>query len=99
MVLDAGEVPARLDYAQRDLARWRHVCARRGESLAAAAVGYVRRVAPRALIAIGCETVEQISANARLAAEHELSDVLVADIEHLPQADERVINPSLWPRE
>jgi aryl-alcohol dehydrogenase-like predicted oxidoreductase len=99
MVLDAGEVPARLEYAERDLARWRQLCARRGESLASAAVGYVRRAAPRALIAIGCETVEQISTNARLAAAHKLPDALVEDIERLPQPDERVINPSLWPRE
>jgi aryl-alcohol dehydrogenase-like predicted oxidoreductase len=99
MILDGGEVPRRLGFAERDLARWRRQCAEHGQTPAAAALSYVRRVAPRALIAIGCETVEQLTANARLASEHNLSDGLLRAIETLPIPNERVLNPSLWPSE
>jgi aryl-alcohol dehydrogenase-like predicted oxidoreductase len=97
LLLDAGQVPQQLSFAEPHLARWRSICARHREGCAATAVRYVRRVAPRALIVIGSERAEQVAANARLVAECTLSEDLVSEIEKMPIPEERVINPSLWP--
>ena len=97
LLLDAGQVPPQLSFAEPHLARWRTICARHGESRAATAVRYVRHVAPRALIVIGSERAEQVAANARIVAESKLSEDVVREIEQVPIPEERVINPSLWP--
>ena len=99
LILRSGEVPRRLAFAEPDLERWRDLCTRYDEGLASAALRYARRAAPRALIAIGCDTVEQITANAQLVADCDLPDSLLRDLEALPTPPEHVINPSLWPRE
>jgi aryl-alcohol dehydrogenase-like predicted oxidoreductase len=97
LVLDPGEVPGHLSFAAPHLARWRSICARHGETCAATAVRYARHVAPRALIAIGSESAEQVAANARIVADCKLSEDVVREIEKMPIPEERVINPSLWP--
>ena len=96
LTLEENEVPHHLAFAAADLSAWRALCKIHGESLVGAALAYVRRVAPRALMVIGSDLPEQVAANAALVAHARASDGLVEGINALPIASERTINPVQW---
>lgn len=96
MVLDADSIPATMQFAIRDLSRWQELCAKSGLTKAAMAIRYVRSVAPRAKLVMGCERPEQVLENAALAASPTLEHSQIESIHRLPVPAERVVNPAMW---
>lgn len=98
LLMDADQLPAPMRFATEDVCGWENLCASHDCAKALAAIQYVRHAAPSALLVIGCERTDQLLANLSLLTSPAFPAGMKEAIEGLKMPDERVINPSLWPK-
>lgn len=98
LLMDAENLPAHMGFAETDVRRWEQLCASHACTKALAAMQYVRHAVPGALLVIGCERTDQLLANISLLASPGFPASMQAAIEGLKMPDEKVINPSQWPK-
>ena len=89
-------LPPHLAHAREAVGAWRAACDRLGAEPAAAAIAYVRAVAPGAAVVIGCETPGQLRANIEAWRAQVDPGAVVAAAGGLPPPDERTVDPRLW---
>lgn len=98
LLMDADKLPAHMGFAAEDVRRWENLCVSHACAKTLAAMQYVRHAVPRALLVIGCERTEQLLSNLSLLSSPDFPAGMQEAIEALKIPDERVINPSLWPK-
>jgi aryl-alcohol dehydrogenase-like predicted oxidoreductase len=96
LALAPGELPPSLAFAATAVERWRALCERHGLAPDAAALRWVRTVAPDALVLVGCESREQVTRNAALWQAGPLDEAFLADLASLPPAPDRLLDPRAW---
>ncbi len=98
-LLAMDRLPPRMAFATPAVDRVGAVCRRHGVTPTAAALAWAARRGGAAGLVIGCDGAGQLRDSLALLAGAGISDACLADLDDLPQADPRVINPALWPRE
>jgi aryl-alcohol dehydrogenase-like predicted oxidoreductase len=96
LALAPGELPPSLAFAATAVERWRALCEHHGLAPDAAALRWVRTVAPDALVLVGCESREQVTRNAALWQAGPLDETFLADLASLPPAPARLLDPRAW---
>lgn len=96
LTMTPDTLPARLSHAADALKDWRTVCADFALEPAAAAIAWVRAALPKARIVLGCETIEQVTANAALFAAPAASAAFLEAVAALPPAPNEVVDPRKW---
>lgn len=98
LLLDPARLPVDMAFAREALEGWQAACRALDLAPAQAALRFVRSVAPRCPLVVGCERPEQVRHNAELAAAPPLAAAALQRLAALPVPPERIVNPSLWPR-
>lgn len=98
LLMDSDAIPGRLRHAVAAVGAFAEVCSAHRLAPFAAAIGFVRDGWPQVTPILGCETEAQFQADLD-AWEAPLPATAFAALTALPQADETVVNPALWPRE
>lgn len=96
LIADPVAIPSHLGFIRPWVETVSRICDRYSVSASALAIGYVRQRFPAARLVIGCDTAEQVRANAALFDNGDLVPELVAEIGNLDLPPERVVNPALW---
>jgi aryl-alcohol dehydrogenase-like predicted oxidoreductase len=96
LTLAPNELPPSLAFAALVVERWRALCKRHELAPDAAALRWVRTVAPDALVVVGCESRSQVARNAALWRAGPLDQAFVADVAELPPAPDRLLDPRAW---
>lgn len=98
LLMDAGVLPDGLDFARDAVFNWREVCKRHDVEPMMAALKYVQAAVADGYLVLGCESARQWRENVAISQVPNLDPRCMADINAMPQPEERVINPSLWKR-
>ncbi len=87
-----------MEFCRDTLVKYRALCEKYNLSPAALAISYASSLKEVTSLVLGCETVEQVKANAALFAEAiEFTDDQIAEIrEAFINTEKRVLNPGLW---
>jgi aryl-alcohol dehydrogenase-like predicted oxidoreductase len=96
LTMNPETLPARLAHAAEALRGWRRVCADFALEPAAAAISWARAALPGARIVLGCETVDQVRANAELFTAPAASRTFLDAVAALPPASAEVVDPRKW---
>lgn len=96
LVLPPAELPAGLAFAAPFVERWHALCERHGLAPDSAALRWARTVAPDALVLVGCESRRQVERNAELWHAGPLDETFLAELESLPPAPGRLLDPRAW---
>ncbi|MEQ9325845.1 MAG: aldo/keto reductase [Rhodospirillales bacterium] len=96
LTMNPDNLPARLAHAGDALRDWRRICADFALEPAAAAIAWARAALPKARIVLGCETVEQVRANATLFAAPVAGSDFLAAVAALPPASADIVDPRRW---
>jgi hypothetical protein len=97
-VLEPGEAARRLPLAAGAVMRLAAFCGQHRIDRRRFAIGYVRYLAPKALLVIGSETPVQIKDNCAIVAEARDDSRLYEQWDDAWSSDDPVlVNPSLWP--
>jgi len=98
IVLEPGEAARRLPLAAGAVMRLAAFCGQHRIDRRRFAIGYVRYLAPKALLVIGSETPVQIKDNCAIVAEARDDSRLYEQWDDAWSSDDPVlVNPSLWP--
>ena len=91
------DLPGHMAFAQPVLQRFHDICARFEVSPRSAALAWASARADGCDLVIGCDNAAQLRDNAALLAAPEPDPDLLRALDLLATADERLLNPSLWP--
>ncbi len=98
IVLEPGEAASRLPLAAGAVMSLASFCARHRIDRRRFAIGYVRHLAPRALLVIGSETPVQIKDNCAMVTDSQGDRRLYEEWDEAWSSDDPVlVNPHLWP--
>ena len=98
LLLEADRIPPHMAFARAPIGRWHDLCREHHVAAHQAALGVVRAIAPTALIVVGCETVEQLSANIAAMKAPPPDGEFLGALCGLPLGDDRLIDPARWPK-
>lgn len=96
MPLEAAE--RKLPVASPWLRKWSDVCAELKRVPSELAMNFVRAVAPRASLIFGCDSVEQVRANAELFGTSPLSKAELDRLKEFSEVPAEVYDPRRWRR-
>ena len=98
IVLEPGEAARRLPIAAGAVTRLGAFCAQHRIDRRSFAIGYVRHLAPKALLVIGSETPAQIEDNCAMVTDGQGDSRLYQEWDQAwPSDDPLLVNPHLWP--
>jgi aryl-alcohol dehydrogenase-like predicted oxidoreductase len=97
LTLRPDTLPDKMLFAANSLKEWNDVCQALGRDAFPTALKFVQQLTTDANLVIGCETVDQLTANLAAFDEPDLSETDIAAIATMAPAPERLINPALWP--
>jgi aryl-alcohol dehydrogenase-like predicted oxidoreductase len=96
LVMDPKAATARVPGAGPYLSRWWDIVAESGRSAASVALHFVRASLPEADLIVGCETAEQLEANARLTREPSLEPRIIERLREFASVPETIKSPRFW---
>jgi len=98
LLMEKSSIPEAMHYASCIIDKVKQLCRAFNMSRQEMALGYIRQKYPAAYVVIGVETQQQLAAN--LAAWNLVKTVSITERvdEIFNNVDERIINPTLWPR-
>jgi aryl-alcohol dehydrogenase-like predicted oxidoreductase len=98
LLMKSEAVPSKMRFAQDRLRAFESLAHNCGISKEHLAMAYIRERCPHAKVLFGAETPEQVRANLRVWDEPLPIGVVEAANELSQGVEERVVNPSLWPK-
>jgi len=98
LLMDKSTIPQEMCFASPIIDKVEQLCLEFNMTRQELALNYVRQKYPQAFVVIGAETQRQVKAN--LAAWNLLKEESITERidETFKNVDERIINPTLWPR-
>jgi aryl-alcohol dehydrogenase-like predicted oxidoreductase len=98
LLMEPGQLPARMSFAGPALKQWRSIVDGSGLSARALALGYALARWPSAILVLGAERAQQVKENVQTVALDPSSEIFRRVDEGLRQVDERLLEPWRWPK-
>lgn len=98
LLIDKESLPEKMQYAAPIIDETDELCRELNVSRQELALSYIKQKCPHAFVVIGAETQQQIAANLAAWKFVKPESVTTRIDEIFANIDERIINPTLWPR-
>ncbi len=98
LTLKTEDVPGNMNFAVADLNRFRDVCDWAGIAAREAAFRFILQRYPDISPVVGCETLAQLKDNLAMINGEDMDQATMTALAALPQGEDRLVNPALWPK-